>query len=260
MKLGQNFLIDNNIANKIIDLADLNKNENVIEIGPGRGILTERILDKVDQLTAIEIDDRLVDELKTRFSKEVEEKRLILINNDALKADWHQFKTPFTVVSNLPYQISSPILFLLQELGEKVGRMILMLQMEVANRLAANPGTKEYGAITVFLQNDFEITKLFKVSPFVFSPRPEVESVVLSLVRREKPLIDISDKVFFKRVVKGSFGTRRKTLKNALKIAELLSPQEKSKPIDNIAGIDLKRRGETLSLKEFSLLYYFLSK
>lgn len=259
-KLGQNFLTDSNIADKIVDSADLIPTNHVVEIGPGKGILTERILKKVEQLTAIEIDSRLTDELKEKFQSEIEEQRLILIHNDALKVSWNQFQKPLTVISNLPYQITSPILFLLHDLGTKVEQMVLMVQEEVGSRLLAKPCTKDYGAITIFLQNDFEITKLFKVSSSVFSPKPRVDSVVLKFDRRSKPIINISDYDFFRRVVKGAFATRRKTLKNSLKHAGILLPEDEIANFKTATGIDPSRRGETLTIHEFHTLYdYFKS-
>ena len=260
MKLGQNFLIDKNIADKIVGLAALDTTSRVVEIGPGRGILTERILEKIEKLTAIEIDESLTENLKAKFKSEIEANRLILIHNDVLQVNWDHFRGPLIIISNLPYQITSPILFLLQGLGATVERMILMMQKEVGDRLLAKPCTKDYGAITIFLQNDFEITKLFKVPPSVFSPRPKVDSIVLKLNRRSKPLLNISDDDFFKRVVKGAFGTRRKTLKNALKHAGILLSEKEATNLKTTTGIDPVRRGETLTISEFHALYAYIKQ
>lgn len=257
-KLGQNFLVDKNIADKIINSADLKRDENVIEIGPGLGMLTERILKKVDHLTVIEIDNRIVDILNEKFVNKINENRLKIIHADALKVDWLQFEDPFVVISNLPYQISTPILFLLQDLGARIDRMVLMLQQEVGDRIVSSPGSKVYGTLSVLFQKDFLINRLFKVSPTVFKPEPEVMSGVLNFVRRIEPVVKLRDKDFFKKVVKASFGTRRKTLRNCLKQNKFIKSPEDVQLLEKSTDIDLNRRGETLTLQEFAKLSEFL--
>jgi len=259
-KLGQNFLVDNHIADEIVNAAALKENEVVAEIGPGLGILTERILNKVSQLTVIEKDQRMRDVVEERFSDEIVNQKLKIIPGDALKVDWESFPSDLVVISNLPYQISTPILFRMLELGDKINRMVLMFQKEVGDRLVASPGTKAYGALSVFIQVYFKISTCLIVPATSFFPPPKITSIVLSFVRRKEPAVEIVDQDLFRKVVKGAFANRRKTLLNNLKMAFPDVPTGDWESVSSETGIDFKRRGETLDLGEFSTLTKYIQR
>ncbi|HLB59682.1 MAG TPA: 16S rRNA (adenine(1518)-N(6)/adenine(1519)-N(6))-dimethyltransferase RsmA [Bdellovibrionota bacterium] len=252
--LGQHFLHDENIANNIVEAAYIKKTESVVEVGPGLGILTERLLEKTPNLTVIEKDSKMQEALRERFSDAIRQDQLKILCDDALKVDWKTFPKELVVVSNLPYQISTPILFLFIDLGDQIDRMVLMFQKEVGDRLLAKPGTKAYGVLSVLVQLCFEIRKCFVVPSSAFFPAPKVTSIVLSFSRRPKPAAEINDEQLFKKVVKAAFGTRRKTLLNALKRSFPELGRESLGWISKVSGVDLKRRGETLSLQEFASL------
>ena len=228
--LGQNFLIDDNIAKKIVNLASIDEGEKILEIGPGRGILTELLAER-GNLLAVEKDKWLAVVLKQRFSEKV----------DIVEADILDFEIPEieVIVANLPYSISSPILFRL--FNFKWERAILMFQEEFANRLVAKPGSKTYGRLSVMANHYVDTKKLFKVSKTSFQPQPKIHSQVVKLVRR-KPDYDLDDFTTFEEVVKSIFTHRRKKIRNCLKLnfkdieldglpnmderAEVLSPYE----------------------------------
>jgi len=213
-RLGQNFLIDPNIVRKIVSAAGLAPNDPVLEIGPGRGILTAALCRSGCHVTAIEIDPRL----HSYVSKEhAGFPNLDLVLGDAMTYPIENLPKGTVVVANLPYYISTPLLFrLLQERG-RFPHMVLMLQDEVANRLAATPGTPEYGILSVMAQYAADITKVFKVSPNCFRPRPEVGSAVVRLDTKEDRTLPLDDEPRFAAIVKGAFAHRRKTLMNSLR-------------------------------------------
>jgi 16S rRNA (adenine1518-N6/adenine1519-N6)-dimethyltransferase len=251
--LGQNFLVDNNIIDKIIHSADIKAEDSVLEIGPGRGALTEYLARKAGRLVLIEYDHALAAALKQRYA---DDPRVTVVDADILAVDLAAVlgeSTGWKVVANLPYNISTAVLFRLLEVRERLARMILMLQKEVGDRLVAAPDCADYGVTTVLLGLWFEMRREFIVSPGCFHPRPKVDSAVLSFVPLQAPRVPVGDESVFRRVVKGAFGMRRKTLINCLKAAELTT-------IDNLrgiladCGIDGQRRGETLSLDEFAAL------
>ncbi len=251
-RLGQHFLIDKNVIRRIVLSAKIEEGERVLEIGPGRGALTEGLLEAGAKVTAIEVDYQLADLLKGRFPAENFE----VITGDALKMSFTELagdrKCRLKVVSNLPYNISGPILAKFLTERQALTLLVLMFQKEVADRLVALPGTKEYGILSVFTQAFTEIKKEFDVSKNFFSPRPKVDSSVVSLKVLEKPKVEIWDEQFFKQVVRAAFGTRRKMLLNALK--RLGFEKDEVERALKEAGIDPKRRGETLDIREFSRL------
>jgi 16S rRNA (adenine1518-N6/adenine1519-N6)-dimethyltransferase len=251
--LGQNFLVDGNIIDKIICSADVHPEENVLEIGPGRGALTEILVQRAGRLVLVEFDHALAGALKRRYA---DNPRVTVIDGDILAVDLLEVLAgadTWKVVANLPYNISTAVLFRLQEVRGKLSRMILMLQKEVGDRLVAPPNCSDYGVTTVLLGLWFDMRREFLVHPECFHPSPKVDSAVLRFVPLAAPRAAVGDEDVFKRVVKGAFGMRRKTLINCLKAIELVPLDELQGVLDE-CGIDGKRRGETLSLDEFASL------
>jgi len=248
-RYGQNFLRDRGVVNRILDAADLQPEDRVVEIGPGTGILTERLVNRAGAVTAIEIDRDLGATLSDQSYPNFH-----LILGDAVRLDWNELlpDPPYKLVANLPYQITSPVLFLAIDFRDRFERLVLMMQREVARRLLAVPGSKEYGILSVFCSLWFEIQVVTDVPPRAFSPPPKVYSTVLKLLPRAEPLVPVSDEKFFRRVVKGAFGQRRKTLRNAL-IGAGFDAEGVDKALPAV-GIDPGRRGETLGLDDFSRL------
>lgn len=245
---GQNFLIDHNIQRKILDAAEIRPGERVVEIGPGRGILTKGLLERGAEVIAIEIDPLLVGTLR----QEILSDRLDLIQGDALQYLYQQIPSPYKVIANLPYYIATPLLFRLLEERHRISRMVLMVQREVAERLVSPVGGKNYGVLSVLVQLYADVRIAFHVSKSCFRPRPDVESSVIVLTPLSAPRVSVRDEAFFARVVRGAFGHRRKRLSNALADAGF-SRAEVEAVLQKI-GIDPARRGETLSLGEFAAL------
>ena len=258
-RFSQNFLTDRNIAARIVNALGLKGDDAVIEIGPGLGILTEGLLDSGVKVIGIEIDRDLAGRLKERFDGR---NNLEIINADALKISYKELaaqrKEKLKVVSNLPYNISTPIIFKLLEEREIFSMFLLMLQKEVAQRIVSPPDNKEYGVLSVMVQLLADVKIEFDVPPSCFHPAPKVYSSVVRFNILNKPRVDVEDIAFFKKVVKASFGQRRKTLLNALKSLNI----ETSQLVEllNIINIDSKRRGETLTLEEFAVLSRELKK
>jgi 16S rRNA (adenine1518-N6/adenine1519-N6)-dimethyltransferase len=256
--LGQNFLVDNNIIDKIIRSADIKPEDCVLEIGPGRGALTEYLARKAGRLVLIEYDHALAAALKERYAADA---RVTVVDADVLAVDLAGLlgdATGWKVVANLPYNISTAVLFRLMEVRDRLARMILMLQKEVGDRLVAAPDCADYGVTTVLLGVWFDMRREFIVPPGCFHPRPRVDSAVLSFVPLTGPRVPIGDEEVFRRVVKGAFAMRRKTLINCLKAAELTTLEELHEILAE-CGIDGKGRGETLALDEFAALSRRLS-
>ena len=258
-RFSQNFLTDRNIAARIVNALGLKGDDAVIEIGPGLGILTDGLLESGAKVIGIEIDRDLAGGLKERFNGR---NNLEIINADALKISYKELaaqrKEKLKVVSNLPYNISTPIIFKLLEEREIFSMFLLMLQREVAQRIVSPPDNKEYGVLSVMVQLLADVKIEFDVPPSCFHPAPKVYSSVVRFNILNKPRIDVEDIAFFKRVVKASFGQRRKTLLNALKSLNIETPQLIE--LLNIINIDSKRRGETLTLEEFAVLSRGLKK
>lgn len=256
-KLGQNFLIDESIVREIIDAADLSENETVLEIGPGIGTLTQALAETKANVVAVELDNRLLGVLsKTLAGYE----NIRVVHGDILKVNIPEIVgvPEFKVVANLPYYITTPILLSLLEQRLPITRLVTMVQKEVAERMAASPGKKDYGALSVAVQYYTEPKIVAAVPPRSFIPSPAVDSAVIRCdVRKQPPVKVTSEKMFF-RVVKGAFSQRRKTLNNALKTMGL--PSERVKAALALAQIDGERRGETLSLTEFAQIANHLSE
>jgi 16S rRNA (adenine1518-N6/adenine1519-N6)-dimethyltransferase len=252
--LGQNFLVDQNVIARIIQAADIQPGQAVLEIGPGRGALTGYLADRAGRLVLIEFDHALAawhrDQNKDNGHVTVIDADVLKVDLDALLSETPQ---KWNVVANLPYNISTEVLFRLYAVHDRLARMTLMLQKEVGDRLAAPPDCSAYGVTTVLLGLWFDITRAFVVHPGSFHPSPKVDSVVLSFIPLAEARADVGDEEVFRAVVKSSFAMRRKTLINCLKSAEF------AKQIDCVAlleacAIDGRRRGETLSLEEFAAL------
>ncbi len=213
-RLGQNFLIDPNIVRKIVALAEISPNDRVLEIGPGRGVLTEVLCKAAGLVTAVEIDPRLHAYLAER---QAEFPNLTLVLDDALVYPVESLSVGTIVVANLPYYISTPLLFRLLDQRDRFPRLVLMLQNEVADRLVAKPGSSDYGVLSVMAQYAAEITKAFRVSAQCFRPRPEVGSAVVLLRTRARRELSPEVEPKFAALVKAAFAHRRKTLVNSLK-------------------------------------------
>jgi 16S rRNA (adenine1518-N6/adenine1519-N6)-dimethyltransferase len=239
--LGQHFLTDEGIAFDIVKALSFYKPEGeILEIGPGTGVLTKYLLaDYPDRLTLIDLDKESIQFLNKKFP----ELKGKIIFGDFLKESLEYLNTEhFSIIGNFPYNISSQIFFKVLENKNRVDQVVCMLQYEVAKRLCSQPGNKEYGILSVLLQAYYKLEYLFDVEPHVFDPPPKVRSGVIRLIRNETQKLDC-DEVLFKRVIKQGFQTRRKTLRNALK--PLVLP-------DQVQALDiLNRRAETLSVADF---------
>ena len=267
--LGQNFLVDTNAIEDILDSAEIDKDDLVIEIGPGLGSMTAEIAKRAGKLVAIELDDKLVPILSTYlFGLDVE-----IINKDVLKVNFDEEiinkfgtkedGTPYKVkvVSNLPYYITTPIIMKLLEDGIKAELMIFMVQLEVAERICATPGGKEYGALSVAIRYYSEPELLFRVPPHSFIPRPNVESAVVRLKIRPKPYSEEVDRKVFFKTVKAAFGQRRKTLVNALANSGIFQiNKEGLKDVLTSMGLSEDIRGEKLSIDLFIALAKLIEK
>lgn len=254
--LGQNFLTDRSVLSRIAALVSAGAGERILEIGPGKGALTSYLAEQAGQLVAVELDNRLVPLLRGSFSGNPS---VTIIEGDILDLDLRETlgrygTPPWKVAANLPYNISTPVLFRLLDARDLFSRLVLMLQKEVGNRLAAGPGSKEYGVLSVLFQLHFDVTREVLVRPGSFHPVPKVDSVVLLFVPLAQPREDVGDEDYFRRVVKASFAMRRKTLWNCLKGGVLGVPTDSIRDVLAHCGIDEGRRGETLSLQEFASL------
>ncbi len=239
-RFGQNFLADAHYVGRIVDAVDPRPGDNVVEIGPGLAALTGDLIARAGHISAVEIDRDLAARLRERFTPA----QLTLHEADALEFDFAQLGPELRVVGNLPYNISSPLLFLLAELDAQVRDLHVMLQREVVARMTAAPGTADYGRLTVMLQVRFRIARLFIVPPGAFRPAPKVESAVARLTPLGVAKPDIADTALFARVVSAAFAQRRKTLRNALaNVADVAAMAA--------AGIDPTVRGETLAVADF---------
>ena len=247
--LGQHFLIDKNIVHKIVRLAELQPGETVLEIGPGRGILTEALLDSSGLVVAVELDAALCAHLRATLGRR---SNFRLVEGDALTFDYAQVPSPFLVVANLPYYVSTPLLFRLLEGRRRIDRLVLMLQEEVVARLAAAPGGKDYGALSIAAQFYCEVRQAFRVPPTCFRPKPQVGSAVVVLTPLPKPRVSVADEAFFFRIVRAGFAHRRKALPNSLR-DEGFEGAPTAAALKQ-AGIDPRRRAETLSIEEFAAL------
>jgi len=248
-RFGQHFLHDRSVIDRIIAAANLDELQDVVEIGPGLGVLTDELLPRARHVHVMEIDRDLIARLQAR-----QEPRLTIHAGDVLRLPWDEClpNPPYTLVANLPYNISSQVVFRLLEHRSLFKKMVLMFQREVGERLAAGPGGKDYGILSVLCQLWYDIRVVCLVNPGAFNPPPKVDSVVLEFSPLAGPRVDPVDERFFQRVVKAGFTQRRKTLRNSL-LASGFSAAEID-PALAAAEISPGRRGETLSLQDFSRL------
>jgi 16S rRNA (adenine1518-N6/adenine1519-N6)-dimethyltransferase len=258
--LGQNFLIDTNILRRIVDFAEIGEKTGAIEIGPGIGALTEQLARSSKKVVAFEIDRRLLPILSETLSPYDNVK---VIHKDVLEADVQEvINQEFTdiedlmVVANLPYYVTTPIIMKILEEHLPIRGIVVMLQKEVADRISASPGTKDYGSLSIAVQYYTKAETVMIVPKTVFVPQPNVDSAVIRLTRREKPAVTVIDEKFFFQVTRLSFAQRRKTLLNNLTSQLPEGKQKKEEILKALeaAGIEGTRRGETLSLEEFGRL------
>ncbi len=248
--LGQNFLVDASYIARIVEALDLHTNDTVVEIGPGHGALTEKLVGNAARVIAIELDRDLITPLQEKFR---ESPNFELIRADALKIDFREIaldQESIKVVANLPYYISTAILHKLTEQRECFSELVLMFQREVVDRITAEPGNSDRGFLTVLVENAFDTTRLFDVPPAAFRPPPKVWSSVVRLIPKNAL---IENEALFREIVSASFAQKRKTLLNNLKNApdglkEIVGNAEK---LLNDCGVDSKRRAETLTINEW---------
>jgi 16S rRNA (adenine1518-N6/adenine1519-N6)-dimethyltransferase len=237
--LGQHFLTDSNIANKITDSLVNPENIQVLELGPGMGVLTDFLIVRFSNLTIVEIDFESIEYLKKRYT----ESKIKIVHANFIKAQLHEIlQMPFCLIGNFPYNISSQIFFKLLEYRNHIPETVCMIQKEVADRIASPYGNKTYGILSVLLQTWFDIEFLFNVPPHVFSPPPKVNSSVIRLTRNKRSHIECNE-LFHKQLIKTAFNQRRKTLRNALKPMQL--------DLSLIDPAILDRRAERLDIEDF---------
>ena len=248
-KLGQNFLIKRGIVDEIVHAAELTLGEPVLEVGPGIGTLTQGLAQSGADVTAIELDRRLLEVLDTTLASY---DNVRIVHGDVLKLDVPTIMNhkPFKVVANLPYYITTPIIMSLLESKLPIERLVVMVQKEVALRMVAKPGTKDYGALSVAVQYYTEPDIVLDVPAKSFLPAPAVTSSVIRCVLRDKPPVDVIDEKLFFRVVKAGFAQRRKTFANTMKTTGL--SKDRIEELLAKANIDGQRRGETFTLQEFA--------
>lgn len=262
---GQNFLCDRHFTERIAKLAAFEPGACVLELGAGLGALTDELLRLDCLLSVVERDRDLVPVLRQVFSGAIESGRLVVIEADAKRVDFlellaghpqlHERNVPWVITGNLPYQLTGPLLEKTVQLGRHISRAVFLVQKEVADRLAASPGTKEYGALSVFVQAQFAVERAFVIKPGAFHPRPRVDSAVVVLKRHAVAVTE--ETPMFRQVVKLAFLARRKTLRNAWRpLAEPAALEQVAK----LCSIQLDQRGETLSAAQFARVAHVLSE
>jgi 16S rRNA (adenine1518-N6/adenine1519-N6)-dimethyltransferase len=255
--LGQSFLMEQNVIERIASIANVTENDIVVEIGAGMGVLTEYLAQKAAKLVAVELDDQLVKVLDDRLSKY---NNIQIYHGNILRFDFREIadvkNRKIKIVGNIPYNISSPVLFYLLSFRDVINSFVLMMQKEVVQRLVAASGCKSYGVPSVILQMFADVEKVMDVPASNFYPRPKVESSVIKGMFLERSLIELTNEEFFIKLVRDSFAQRRKMLINNLKKSKLLEdvPELFLKEALILARIDGKRRSETLSVEEFGYL------
>lgn len=250
--LGQNFLIDDSVPRDIVSGAEVDENDLVIEIGPGVGTLTAQLLNKAKKVVAIELDNDLIPILTQEIG---DNPKFTLIHNDALKVNFNEVigeEKSVKLVANLPYYVTTPIIVKLLKEKYNFKSLTIMIQKEVAERMNAEPGNKDYGSLSLLVQYYCNTRIVRKVPPQCFIPRPKVDSIVIRLDRLEEPKVKVENEKLFFEIIRSSFNMRRKTLWNGVKNIGL------SKEILELAfkeaNVDPKRRGETLTINEFAIL------
>lgn len=248
-RFGQNFLTDTEVVAAILGAIHPASDELMVEIGPGLGALTQPLLQSLDHLHVVEIDRNIVERLRQQFVGG----KLTIHSGDALEFDFASLGQNLRVVGNLPYNISTPLLFHLSQFAHNIRDMHFTLQKEVVERMVAAPSTSDYGRLSVMLQCRFEMEQLFIVSPGSFQPVPKVESAVVRMVPRRQPVIAAEREVLLANIVSAAFGQRRKTLRNTLRA--YLKPEDYE-----LLGIDPGKRAENLSVSQFISIAEYLNK
>lgn len=262
-RLGQHFLVDSRPLYAMLQAAELLPEDGVLEIGPGLGVLTRELCSRAGKVVAVEKDRQLIPILED-LTKDF--KNICILDADVLKLDMEElreehFGGSFKVVANLPYYITSPIIMKIIENRHLIPLAVLMVQKEVAQRLIASPGSKDYGILTIAVNMYAEVKLVCNVGKSSFLPPPKVESAVVKILLRQKPRVEVDEELFFK-VVEAAFGERRKTLKNSLsRRLDIpgIDPEVIAKALE-VTGIDPMRRGETLSIEEYAQLLEALKK
>ncbi len=249
--LGQNFITDKRVIERIVSGAEITSGDEVLEIGPGLGALTFALARKAARVVAVEKDARLAERLRTLLP---EWPNVELVCGDALDVDFGALYKGrrLKVAANLPYSVSSPILVRLLRDRALFSALVLMLQLEVGERISSPPGGKEYGSLSVLIQTYFDVRMLFRVHPSSFWPAPKVDSVVLKLTPLPEPRVPIADEAAYERILRAAFSSRRKMLGNSLGSAFKKGAADR---ILAAAGVDRTRRAETLSVEEFGAVY-----
>lgn len=261
--LGQNFLIDNNVIDEIIGNSNISKDDLIIEIGPGLGVLTNKLLEKSNNVIAVELDKKMVEILQDRFYNNINNQyssKLEIINNDILKIDLKKLIQEkrnqeniknVKIVANLPYYISTPIIMRLLENRLDIDEIIVMVQKEVAERLVAKTGSRLAGAITYIVEYYAQAESIVKVSKEAFIPSPKVESEVIKIKVREQTKIKVKDEEMLFNIIQKSFMQRRKTLSNALINSNIIKNKENVERMYKELGLNNNVRGESLTLEQF---------
>ncbi|MGF0109998.1 MULTISPECIES: 16S rRNA (adenine(1518)-N(6)/adenine(1519)-N(6))-dimethyltransferase RsmA [unclassified Clostridium] len=250
--LGQNFLIDDSVPRDIVSGAEVDENDLVIEIGPGVGTLTAQLLNKAKKVVAIELDNDLIPILTQEIG---DNPKFTLIHNDALKVNFNEVigeEKSVKLVANLPYYVTTPIIVKLLKEKYNFKSLTIMIQKEVAERMNAEPGNKDYGSLSLLVQYYCNTRIIRKVPPQCFIPRPKVDSIVIRLDRLEEPKVKVENEKLFFEIIRSSFNMRRKTLWNGVKNIGL--SKESLELAFKEANVDPKRRGETLTINEFAIL------
>lgn len=262
-KLGQNFLISDDVINSIIEAADIKKEDLIIEIGPGLGTLTSKLLEYAGKVIGIELDEKMTKILNDRFKLY---NNFVLLNEDVLKVDLKMLidaniekLTRVKIVANLPYYITTPIIMKLLEEKLRIETITVMVQKEVADRIAAKTGDKLSGSITYSIDYYAEAEKVVFVDKHSFIPAPEVDSEVIKLKIRKKPKVNVLDEEMIFKIIKASFMQRRKTLLNGLSNAGIIKDKNKIKEILEEIDLDIGVRGEKLTLEQFAKLSDMIS-
>jgi 16S rRNA (adenine1518-N6/adenine1519-N6)-dimethyltransferase len=240
-RFGQNFLHDPSIIQRIVNVINPHQQDHIVEIGPGKGALTKLILERTEKLDVIEIDRDLVNTLTASIGND---KRLTIHEADALTLDLSQFGQDLRIVGNLPYNISTPLLFHLLTYKDCIKDMLFMLQKEVVDRICAEPGNKQYGRLTIMLQNYCDVESLFIIKPGAFNPSPKVDSAIIKLTPLTEPRYELLDHESLSLIVREAFSQRRKTIRNALK--SVISETEIKE-----LGIAPEIRAENLQIADF---------
>ena len=256
-KFGQNFLIDNNILDKIVEAAEITREDCVLEIGPGIGTMTQRLAEEAGEVVAVEIDKNLIPILAETLA---DYDNVTILNEDILKVDIYKIVEehggqPLKVVANLPYYITTPIIMTLFESRVPLKSVTIMVQKEVADRMRVGPGTKEYGALSLAVQYYARPEIITRVPAACFMPRPNVDSTVIRLTRYEKPPVEVEDEAWLFAVIRASFNQRRKTLANGIANAGNLgvNRQQVEAALAEM-GLPTSIRGEALTLEQFAEL------